>query len=501
MDFLGKTWVRVVAGGFAILLATGGFAFVLMYPAFRGPPPPGFSVPANQAEANRQDLAYLKSTLLEMDRSFTPERAALFNRQIDALSRSAGKLDTAALEMGIAKGVALADNGHTNVLGAARGLTLNAIPLRFYWFSDGLRIVKADPAHAMLLGAKVLTIAGRAPSDLVSLFKPYVGGSSSLRRELSIYLMESPQAMQAIGLQASLSASNLAVQLPDGRTSQLIVVADPTPAAGSQPRRSPQTDIFDARELIWPRRDLSPVSLPTAAPYPEPTGDGRRWTHVLDGRKVPFTLQHPNLFYWATYLERGAVLFVQLNAVMDQPGREPLKEFLARTLEDAKARKPRFAIVDLRSDPGGSYPVTAAFTRDLPALIPQNGKVFILTSANTFSAGLITAARLKFFAGHRGEIVGEPMGDRPQFWAEAATRIVLPNSRLRIGYATGYHDWQNGCSLARIFICYPPNYVFGIAAGDLTPAIPVSWSFADYLAGRDSAVEKVLKLTADSPAR
>jgi hypothetical protein len=93
------------------------------------------------------------------------------------------------------------------------------------------------------------------------------------------------------------------------------------------------------------------------------------------------------------------------------------------------------------------------------------------------------------------------LGDRPQFWAEAATRIVLPNSRLRIGYATGYHDWQNGCSLTQIFICYPPNYALGVAAGDLKPTIPVSWSFADYVAGKDTAVETILKLAAGSRAR
>ena len=177
---------------------------------------------------------------------------------------------------------------------------------------------------------------------------------------------------------------------------------------------------------------------------------------------------------------------------MDEPGREPLAAFLEKTLEEALARRPGFAILDLRSSPGGSYQLMAGFAKTLPAVIPQEGKIFILTSGNTFSAAIITAARVKYFSGARGEIVGEPMGDHPQFWAEAAARIVLPNSGLRVGYATGYHDWKNGCSIEQVLICYPANYFLGVAAGDLDPTIPVSWSFADYLEGKDTAVERIV---------
>jgi hypothetical protein len=89
------------------------------------------------------------------------------------------------------------------------------------------------------------------------------------------------------------------------------------------------------------------------------------------------------------------------------------------------------------------------------------------------------------------------MGDFPQFWAEAAARIVLPNSGLRVGYATKYHDWANGCSPAQILVCFPLNYYLGVAAGDLDPTIPVTWPFGDYLRGRDASVDRVLQLIAE----
>jgi hypothetical protein len=70
-------------------------------------------------------------------------------------------------------------------------------------------------------------------------------------------------------------------------------------------------------------------------------------------------------------------------------------------------------------------------------------------------------------------------------------RLIASNSGLRIGYAAGYHDWENGCSLDEVLVCYPLNYFQGVAAESLTPTLPASWSYADYIDGVDSAVKKI----------
>lgn len=501
MSLPGKRWVRVTIAALVVGGALIGSLAYLMHFALASPSPPRFAAPGDSAEANRQDLAYARDALHEMDRSFSGHEFALFDRQLDELTQRAAQLDPAALEMQIAKAVALSGNGHTNLLGAMRGLTLNSIALRFYWFDDGLRLIAADPAYAELLGAKVLQVGGRAPEELVRLVGAYVGGSPSLARELAIYPMESPQALHAIGLMDAPDAVNLVLQLSDGQVVERSIPAVPMPAAGPPPEQTPQSLIFDRRELHWPRRELSPVPLPSDAPYPQPLADGRTWTHVLNGRAMAFTLQQPNRFYWSTYLAGSDILFLQMNTIMDEPGQERLGDFLQKVFTEARTKKPRFAIVDLRWNPGGSYQHIAAFTKQLPQLIPADGRLFILTSGNTFSAGIVTTARLKYFAGARSTILGEPVGDYSQFWAEAAARIVLPNSGIRIGYATGYHDWQHGCSLADVLVCYPPNYGLGVAAGDLSPTVEAPWSFADYVAGRDTAVERVLGLVRTAAQR
>ena len=70
--------------------------------------------------------------------------------------------------------------------------------------------------------------------------------------------------------------------------------------------------------------------------------------------------------------------------------------------------------------------------------------------------------------------------------------MVLPNSKLVVRYATGYHDWEHGCtSLTK---CYWPNFWLSVAAGKLMPDVVSPIRFADYVSGRDTALEAVQSL-------
>lgn len=116
-------------------------------------------------------------------------------------------------------------------------------------------------------------------------------------------------------------------------------------------------------------------------------------------------------------------------------------------------------------------------------------RIYILVGRETFSAGIVTAARLKYFGASRSQLIGEPMGDRSRFWAEGQ-RYRLPNSGITVSYATGYHDWESGCtSLSR---CFWINVLMGVAAGSLEPT-RVPLRFADFRAGRDRALELILE--------
>jgi hypothetical protein len=71
---------------------------------------------------------------------------------------------------------------------------------------------------------------------------------------------------------------------------------------------------------------------------------------------------------------------------------------------------------------------------------------------------------------------------------------LLPNSKIAVHYATAYHDWEHGCSLYQITTCFLPNYIYGTAAGDLSPQIVASPRYAYYASGRDMVMDEVMKL-------
>ncbi|WP_144378851.1 S41 family peptidase [Mesorhizobium amorphae] len=464
-----RRWLkRIALVVVAVLIFVIAPAAVILYPTFKSYPQVKFPPAASQAERNRQDLDLLQR-LPEVERSFTNQTRSAFNTAMAELSARAPDLDRAGFAMGAARAVALADNGHTSVMALVGGHGFNALPVRFGWFADGLFVVAARPDQHSLLGAQLVGFEGRSPQQLLEGLRAYVGGPANLARELSPNLIASPELLHAAGLAGKAESAALVLRLRDGtQTSQTLAAEPGTP--------EPLTRTF------WPKRYLSPVPVPD---------DNGSWEHVLQGVPVPPALARPDRFFWHDYPGDGSVLYVQINRVRDQDGKS-LHGYLADVLAEAKTRRIRNAVVDLRFNPGGDYTQSADFSKQLPELVPLDGKVLILTSGTTFSAALSTAAMLKYHAGGRGILVGEPMGDRSKFWGEGGN-VTLPNSRLAVRYTTAYHDWEDGCGLAQVTTCFFLNYVYGTPSGSLVPAIPVAQAFASYAAGEDAVLAEALK--------
>ena len=160
----------------------------------------------------------------------------------------------------------------------------------------------------------------------------------------------------------------------------------------------------------------------------------------------------------------------------------------------------RFAVLDLRFNGGGDYTNTLRFTKELPRRIAADGKLFIVTDNATFSAAIVTMARAKHFAGARAVVVGEHVGDRERFWAESGAPLELPNSKILVFFATGYHDWGRGCQWSDIARCFWLNLAYDVPAGSLAPDKPLAWRFADYRNGVDTVMKEIVREAADRAA-
>jgi len=446
---------RVFVGLLTLVLALGGLAYAFQR-KFKSPiPAPNFEAPKNSTEANQQDLEYFQTVFPRADRSFSQEQRTQFQIEVAALLSRTNSLTRGELAMGIAHASALSNNGHTG-LSTTR---FRHVPVRFWWFADGLYILQTDAQNSDLLAARVVRIQGHTPEDVLEQLRAYIPGNGGHKRVECTYFLDSPEALQGIGLGDSTTAITFDLDTADGKSITRTLESGPV---------NPEPEID-------PRFPHSPDCSVTCD-----------WPNVWGSEEGPLYTQQASGGYFRSWLNDLHALYIRLYAIEDT-GVQPIAQFLSETLADAKSRKPTNLIVDLRGNQGGNYFTVRSFTKEIVNVVP--GQVFIVTDAGTFSAAVVTTAYLKHYAGARAHIVGEHVGDFEQFWAEGPDTIKLPNSTFRIGVATGYHDWEHGC--ADVTKCYWPNVLFGVAAGKLDPDLPVAATFAAFRSGRDESLERI----------
>jgi hypothetical protein len=449
----------------AVIAALGLVVWVFFRTFYPSPPAPAYPPPADIAAAQRQDLDYFRH-YFDLEKSWPAgarERAMAMWTDIDA---RAGTFTPAQFALSIARIVALADNGHSNLYAGPLSRAFNRLPCRLYRFADGYYVIRAKASCAPLLGARLTGIDGQPVERIVDGMKAYVGGTRNHFDQFgSLFYLESPALLHAAGYASADDRVTLQLRLQDGAAREAVLVADPPDA------KAPR--VFSDRYL---------------APQPI-DGESREWKPLLaaDSAMPLFLRDYDNPFH-SESLDGSQTYYAQFRSNADEP-RHPIGEFIARIEREIAATRPRRVIVDLRLDQGGNFTKTASLMKRLPTLVDSIGHVAVLTSAWTFSAGDVSLALLKDRGGAKVNIVGETAGDRIRIWAEGG-ELVLPNSRLALGFATGLHDYSKPCFGETG--CFWVMYFYPTHVTSFVPDTPVAYTFADYVAGRDPLLARAM---------
>lgn len=421
----------------------------------------GPRLPPHASPARDSDAAFFRESVLANERSGSAAQRAAFDDYSADLAKRAPKLEEPALALEYARALALFDNAHTHVIDAR----LKRLPLRFHWFADGLFVVKAGPGREGLVGARVVSMEGRDPEQLLRELGPYIPGVEGWKRYRSEYFLSAPATLIALGASEDAATVDMEFAKRDGSTARLAIAADDEVLPA---------DAF--REF----RHLLPL---------DKSFETEGWVRLADGiDPKPLYLREMPSSFDRVWLEEEGAMYVRLNG-SNSTQLIDLPVFLDETLEAIRAHHAKHAIVDLRFDWGGDYMLTRAFSSELANALAPGGKVFIITGPNTFSAGLILAARLKYFAGSRAIVVGEPVGDRLQFWAEGLD-VTLPRSQVELYLTTASHDFAAGCKLFERD-CFVLDKFVGVAAGDLTPNLHAANTFGQFVSGHDAALDRI----------
>jgi hypothetical protein len=446
-----------------VLLAAAGLfgAGYAMQRVFNPTPPtPHYPHPHNIAEEQAQDLDYFK-LIFSLDKSWTPAMKSAALAKLGAVNARAGQMSPTEFELAITQLVALADNGHTHASARHRIAATNRVPIRLFPFADGFVVVRAQGEQADLLGLALVAIDAHPIEELVAAARTLAGGLARRRDMGAPYFLESPDQLHALGLAEKSQTARYRFRSPDGSLIERELAGEPLGA-----RRIPATA----------ERALAPAPIENEPP------DWRGW---IAHPGAPLALQDPDSPFRTAPLDDLKALYVELRQNENSPG-HPIAKFLAVVRTEIAAAKPTNLVLDMRFNGGGDYTTTVRFMKSLPGLVP--GRTFVLTGPLTFSAAITSTAFVKAAGKERVTIVGEPVGDRLIFYSEGGS-LTLPNSGIPIRFATGLHDYRNGC---RWFgPCYWMNYVFPVAVPALDPEIAAPLTAAALSAGRDPGLEAV----------
>ncbi len=452
------------------LLAGGGFGY-FMWRFTPQIPEANYPEPANLTEARLQDLDYLRR-YPEADLSFSEGQLAAFNAWIDHLEARVDTMTEAEFVMGVSAAGAVTENGHSGVSVGRTMNRLNSLPVRFAWFTDGLHIVRAHGDYADLIGARVVRYEGQDPLALYPRMDPYFGGNDAFLRQNSASFFAAPASLHAAGL----------IDQPD-RLSLDLVGMEGEAFTQSLQVEDRATGFFGVQ-----RNAIAQL-------YDPEVESGHDW-RFLDPAMTEATWfgRHPDRALWADTLDHGGVYWRMRNVFGNEA--TPLPGWLedqAQALRDTPAA---FLVLDLRANEGGDYTRAMGVAQSLGELVQPGGRIYILTDGNTFSAGIVTAYYALYGAGDQAVLVGAPMGDDMQFWAEGGgTSMRLPNSGIRLWASTGYHDWENGCT--DWSPCFWINILFGVALGPVEVDLEAPLRFSDYARGVDSGMAAILAAEAE----
>lgn len=466
-----------LAGCLLVVAAIGGaYAFAFFHTFYPVPPRADYPAAPDLATAQRQDLDYFQH-YFTLNRAYTSVALA----QAKALWRKtvaeAGRLTPAQFDLAILRMVALSDNGHSQLYKPSLYASVDRIPCRLYHFADGWYVIRAGVACRALLGAQLLAIDGQPVAAVAQRMYAYsLGKRDHYDQHVTPFFFESPDLLHAAGIATRPGSLDLRMRVRDGAVRDVAMPADPPDPQGF----AADSDWEDAYSDSY----LSPRRI---------NGEPAGWTPLLarDAKLPLFIDDYTSPFHTHWWPEKRT-LYVQFRSNQDEPG-HPIKPFIANVKRAIVADQPRFIVLDLRLDQGGDFTTTAGLMKNLTTLSRSIRHVYVLTSAWTFSAGDISLALAKQHGGDKVTTIGAPAGDRLQIWAEGRG-MELPNSKLWAHYATGYEDYTNSCWGRHG--CFWTVLFFPTHVKSFAPDVPVAYTFADYMNGRDPLLDKALELRA-----
>jgi hypothetical protein len=415
-----------------------------------------------------EDLQFYRSEVFQADASYSDQERERAEILLSRLERGHEGMSQARIELALAEISALTNNGHSYLMPGGWTERYAQLPVRFRVFSDGIYVIGSTDEYRRLRGKRLVAIDGQPVNRLRENWARFQGGVDGWRDSYLPYFLETPTMLHAAGL--ALRADSLGLTLADAEGN---LTEEDINASSDLPP-------LDGIELY-----IAPSRLLVEAKLAQPD-------------ELPLYLQQPRQMFRFSFVDDLDAVYIQFKANTDVTGQENIDVFLDSVSAFLVDRQPDSIILDQRFNYGGDLNITRELMQKMPKLVGNTGKIYIISSGRTFSAGISSMGYLKQAAGEQAIIVGSPVGDSLEFWAEGDLK-ALPHSGVAFLMATERHNYMTGCPEPD---CHGNIRRHPIKVKTLAPDIPAALSWSDYERGVDPAMVAIrehMAATASQP--
>src|SRR5215213_961301 len=399
---------------FALSSAASACAFaVLLGPTWISPQEPPLRDPLTPAQvaAWREDLAYMAREVARRHRNLyhTVSRER-FDSAVAALHRRIPQLERHQVIVELARIAALVGDGHTNIAPTRdSAIGFRTLPVKLYFFKDGLFVRAADRQYADLAGAKVIRIGQTTPEEAYRRARDLIGQDNEMdARFFAPFLLAMPEVLHALRLSTDRDSAEFVIERAGRRST---VRLGPQGPVSLMP---PDTDVS-----WWPDSGWVDMRSP--------------------GKPSPLWLRrNPYDEYWLEYLPDSHLVYLQFNKVADKAN-ESLEEFSRRLLALLDTADVRRVALDVGLNRGGNGSLNRPLVLSLikARKLDRPGSLFVLIGRSTFSAAQFLVNELEHYTS--AVFVGEPSGGKANSYGDSR-KITLPHSGITVRVSTLW--WQ-----------------------------------------------------------
>jgi Peptidase family S41 len=330
-----------------------------------------------------EDIDYLKENLIKRHKNlfFNTSREE-FEEKINYLKSIINNLDYDDMKVELSRIVASVKDAHTSIIFPVK----KYLPFKFYWFQDGIYIIKVTEKYKSVLYKKVISIEGVFVSEVIDELKEIISYENDfLFKEQSMRYMQAADILY--GLLLIDSVDRVKIQLEDCEINVETVSLD---------------------ELIY-----------------------------NEEYKLPMYAKNEFKNFWYEHIENTKEIYIKYNSCRED-GIIELSEKINEVIEYINKNSIEKLIIDLSDNLGGDSRLIRPLIDFIKKSTCINSKenLSVIIGRGTFSSALLNAYEFKNET--NAKLIGEPSGGKPNCYGEIL-KFQLPNSKFVVTYSTRYY--------------------------------------------------------------